>query len=137
MNTAVTRTQFPKDVAAALGISVDTVGKYARDGLIPFAKTPKGHRRYNVDEVRAVLAMALSSEPRYLAAGNASQKRRLLPGPPVSISTQSRLREDLRATRTVRPGDDGPNHLLELRSPDSVFDEMLGHARRVLIATGK
>lgn len=46
------------EVAAQLGLASATVQKYAREGRIPFGTTPGGHRRFNVEEVRA----ALSSE---------------------------------------------------------------------------
>jgi hypothetical protein len=42
-------------VAAALGLYPATVQKYARENLIPFDATPGGHRRFNIDEVRAAL----------------------------------------------------------------------------------
>jgi excisionase family DNA binding protein len=43
-------------VARALGVSADSIGRYAREGRIPFDTTPGGHRRFNVDEVRQALA---------------------------------------------------------------------------------
>lgn len=46
------------ELARALGISPDSVGRYAREGRIPFAVTPGGHRRYDIDEVRLALGVA-------------------------------------------------------------------------------
>ena len=43
-------------MAAQLGLASATVQKYAREGRIPFGATPGGHRRFNVDEVRAALS---------------------------------------------------------------------------------
>ncbi len=44
------------EVAAQLGLASATVQKYAREGRVPFDTTPGGHRRFNVEEVRAVLS---------------------------------------------------------------------------------
>lgn len=49
------------EVAAELGLAPATVQKYAREGRIPFDITPGGHRRFNIEEVRAVLASAESA----------------------------------------------------------------------------
>jgi nucleoside phosphorylase/tetratricopeptide (TPR) repeat protein len=49
------------EVAAELGLAPATVQKYAREGRIPFDITPGGHRRFDIEEVRAVLASAESS----------------------------------------------------------------------------
>lgn len=46
------------EIAAALGLSASTVQLYARQGRIPFATTPGGHRRYSVSEVQLALASA-------------------------------------------------------------------------------
>lgn len=58
-------------VAASLGISPATVQRYAREGRVPFATTPGGHRRFDIDEVRAALgrteAASDASVPRATA----------------------------------------------------------------------
>ncbi len=41
----------PADVARAVGVSVDSIGRYAREGRIPYSLTPGGHRRFNIGEV--------------------------------------------------------------------------------------
>lgn len=46
-----------KVVAAALGVSERSVRMYAQSGRIPFRLTPGGHRRFDLDEVRAALAI--------------------------------------------------------------------------------
>jgi excisionase family DNA binding protein len=43
------------EVARALRVSADSIGRYAREGRIPFDTTPGGHRRFNIDEVRLAL----------------------------------------------------------------------------------
>lgn len=134
MSASVSRTHFPKEVATALGISVDTVARYAREGIIPFDVTPKGHRRYNIEEVRDALASTLSQAPLRLAA---LQGKKLVAGPEVRVSPQSRLQEDLRATRTVGLAESSSDEKTDGRSSDSVFDEVLGHARRVLVAASR
>ncbi len=50
-----------KDIARALDVDEQTVRRYAREGIIPFAETLGGHRRYDLDEVRAALARARSA----------------------------------------------------------------------------
>jgi DNA-binding transcriptional MerR regulator len=137
MSASVSRTQFPKEVATALGISVDTVARYAREGIIPFEVTPKGHRRYDIDEVRDALASTLSQTHLRLAASPTLQGKKLVAGPEVRVSPQSRLQEDLRATRTVELAESPSNEKTDGRSSDSVFDEVLGHARRVLVAASR
>ncbi|WP_170133094.1 MerR family DNA-binding transcriptional regulator [Arthrobacter livingstonensis] len=134
MSNTLTRSQLPGEVALALGISVDTVARYAREGLIPFAKTPKGHRRYNLAEVRDALASWQRSGPPLLAAGSSTQRRPLVTGPAVKASPQSRLREELRATRTA----DGSQEPTEDPAPrgGTAFDQVLVHAKRVLVAEG-
>ena len=51
MGTNVSRTEHPNATAKALGVSVQTLSRYAREGLVPFDLTPKGHRRYDTAEV--------------------------------------------------------------------------------------
>lgn len=137
MSAAVSRTQYPKEVAATLGISVDSVARYAREGIIPFEVTPKGHRRYNVEEVRESLASALSPQPLRLGASPEFQSGKLVGGPEVQISPQSSLQEDLRATRTVESAESPAEDITDGRGSNSVFDEVLGHSRRVLVAAGR
>jgi predicted site-specific integrase-resolvase len=51
----VERTLEAAEVGKALGLSADSIGRYAREGRIPFDVTPGGHRRYDVEEVRQAL----------------------------------------------------------------------------------
>ena len=51
----MSRTVAAAEVARALGLSADSIGRYARAGRVPFDLTPGGHRRYAVDEVRLAL----------------------------------------------------------------------------------
>jgi excisionase family DNA binding protein len=50
------RTATSSQVATTLGLRIATVQRYARDGRIPSDKTPGGHRRFDIDEVRAALS---------------------------------------------------------------------------------
>lgn len=134
MTAAISRTHLPKEVAIALGISVDTVGRYAREGLIPFDTTPKGHRRYNIEETQAALASELPS-PNRLQGPPAGHRNRLVAGPEVTPSPQSALREQLRGIRTTEKEPAPENRGAEASNPGSAFDEVLGHARRVLVAS--
>src|ERR1700694_450562 len=83
-----------RDIARALDIDEQTVRRYAREGIIPFAETLGGHRRYDLDEVRAALARA--------------RARRVEPVDPATEDT-SRLsaevgRTPLRLARSRRRG---------------------------------
>jgi hypothetical protein len=51
----VNRVYGTSATAAALGLQPATVQMYARDGRIPHDWTPGGHRRYDIEEVRAAL----------------------------------------------------------------------------------
>lgn len=50
------RAATTSEVAVQLGLASATVQKYARERRIPFGTTPGGHRRFNVEEVRAALS---------------------------------------------------------------------------------
>lgn len=50
------RDKSAKDLAAALGVAVSTIRYQARLGALPHDETPGGHRRFDIDEVRATLA---------------------------------------------------------------------------------
>ena len=43
-------------VADRLGVSVNTVRRWADQGFIPVARTPTGHRRFDPDQIEAVVA---------------------------------------------------------------------------------
>lgn len=130
----VKRDLLPKSIANALSVSSDTIGRYARAGLIPFNKTPKGHRRFNLDEVRQALIEAESVNLSRLSTSSEIPKDRLVLGPAVVVSKSARLRENLRATRTtpatsVRDSERSDRSSISVRA----LDEVLEHARRVLI----
>lgn len=55
-DTAARRRATSSEVAAALGLKAATIQLRARQGRIPFGLTPGGHRRFDVDEVRAAFA---------------------------------------------------------------------------------
>lgn len=64
------RNRSSSELAAALGVSAGTISYHARRGELPFDTTPGGHRRYDIDEVRAVLAgrpsrTALAATPAF------------------------------------------------------------------------
>jgi excisionase family DNA binding protein len=42
--------------AERLGISPQTVRRWADEGLIPMARTPTGHRRFDPDQIESVAA---------------------------------------------------------------------------------
>ena len=134
----VDRTWLPKAVAEALGVSVDTVGRYAREGLIPFMSTPKGHRRFDLAEVREALADLEGrrlTRLRPAGSGVGSTGSRLVAGPAVRPSASAALAEEIRATRTTPVA--GSSVEDESRAGVGALDEVLGHARRVLVAAAR
>lgn len=50
------------DVAALFQVSERTVSEWARRGRLPSVRTPGGHRRYPVEEVRELLDAAGQAE---------------------------------------------------------------------------
>lgn len=132
MGTNVPRREQPHILAKALNVSVQTLSRYAREGLIPFDVTPKGHRRYNTEEVVRALResqeSSVSLEPLDIGG-------EMVFGADVAMSAQSRISQDLRATHTV-PYSETPAESSRDRAPsESAFDEMLNSAKRVLLAT--
>ncbi|MGH9039446.1 MAG: MerR family DNA-binding transcriptional regulator [Acidimicrobiia bacterium] len=72
------RTSEASEVAKALGLSADSIGRYAREGRIPFDLTPGGHRRYNVDEVRQALRPAAGGGVAIFAVPAATRRRQAI-----------------------------------------------------------
>ena len=111
-------------IGEALGLAAPTVQKYAREGRVPYDATPGGHRRFNLDEVRAALydaAPNLRDAPLPLDGGLGS-------GPPTSYSPAAAAERDTRAlVPTVTEG---------TTTPPSALQELFTHARRVLVTTG-
>lgn len=133
MGTNVSRTGQPNIPAKALNVSVQTLSRYAREGLIPFDVTPKGHRRYNTTEVVQALRNAKETSVSLEPLNTSGE---LVFGPDVVMSVQSRMSQDLRATHTSTysetPAESSPG---QVRS-ESAFSEMLNSAKKVLIAAG-
>jgi excisionase family DNA binding protein len=50
------------DVARLFGVSLSTVTRWARTGLVPTVRTPGGHYRYPADAVRRVAALEFPME---------------------------------------------------------------------------
>ena len=53
-------------LAEQLNISASTIRAYARERLIPFVETPGGHRRFDLDDVRAALMLVRPRAPEPL-----------------------------------------------------------------------
>lgn len=77
-------------VAQALGLSNSTVQAYAREGLVPSNTTPGGQYRFNLDEVRQVLAGDQLPAARPMPA--------LDEGPGVVVSMRPEATGDERST---------------------------------------
>lgn len=70
----MTRTLSTHELAAQLGVSEKTIRYHARRGAFPYDETPGGHRRYDLEEVRAALG---SARGNILATETAFAGRRL------------------------------------------------------------
>lgn len=69
----------PADVARAVGVSVDSIGRYAREGRIPYSVTPGGHRRFNIGEVlHALRAEDAPSAAELFAPSRSTARRRAI-----------------------------------------------------------
>ncbi len=64
----VNHTLTTKTIAAELNVTEQTVRQYASEGLIPCTRTLKGHRRFDIDDVRAALRLARPRRLEPLAA---------------------------------------------------------------------
>lgn len=50
-----TETLTPGEVAKAFRVTAETVSRWADSGVLPFFKTPGGHRRFRREDVDALL----------------------------------------------------------------------------------
>ena len=120
----VRRDRTSAQIAQEFGLAAPTVQKYAREGRVPYDVTPGGHRRFNLDEVRAALydsSPSLRDAPLVLDGG-------LGAGRPVAYSTAAAAERD---TRTLV----ATAHEDEAATP-TALQELFAHARRVLVTTG-
>lgn len=77
-------------IRAASSLSLDSIGRYAREDRIPFSTTPGGHRRFDIDEVRQALAPAGSAAGgRLFSVSPATLRRRRI----RSVATPALARE--------------------------------------------
>ena len=117
------RTLKAAQVAEALGVSVDSVGRYARAGQIPFVATPGGHRLFNLAEVRQALTPSGRAPAREVfdvpSATLRSRQRR-------AVVTTSAVAE---AKPVPTPGPSG-------RAPSAAVSDLVRPARRILHASG-
>lgn len=117
------RTATTRQVALALHVTESTVQTYSRDRRIPFDRTPGGHRRYDLDEVRAALA---EGDPTLLTpmvttglGAGAEFQRSVM----ATLDTQRRAVVG-EAIADADNGDEAAPAVLEL----------IGHSRRILVA---
>lgn len=130
----IKRDLLPKDIASALNVSTDTIGRYARAGLIPFDKTPKGHRRFNLAEVQQALVDMDSDSLDFLRPPGGVPRNPLALGPAVVMSKSARLRENLRATRTTPSFSSDAGNVEGFNPSTGTFDDLLKYSRRVLMS---
>jgi len=57
-NLAPDQLLAPSEVAALFGVEPKTVARWSRAGKLVCIYTPGGHRRYRVEEIRAMLERA-------------------------------------------------------------------------------
>ena len=118
------RTATTRQVALALHVTESTVQTYSRDSRIPFDRTPGGHRRYDIDEVRAALD---DSDPTMLSP---MVSRGLSVGAPFQRSVMATLDTQRRAV-VGEPMSSAGHETVEA-SPALL--ELIGHSRRILVA---
>jgi excisionase family DNA binding protein len=116
------RTLKAAQISAALGVSVDSVGRYARAGQIPFATTPGGHRLFNLDEVRQALA----------PSGRAAAREVF----DVPVSTLRRRQRRAIVTASAGATSEPDKHpVLSRPAPSAAVADLVRPARRVLRAS--
>lgn len=129
------RTMTSQQVAQELRVSAASVQRYAREGRIPFDMTPGGHRRYSVEEVRS----ALAGGPRVhtSALPVSAGKLHLAAGAPVRTSLAEQHHRAVRAVQSGGTAAAGQAAGSRRRVTPSATAELLGQARRVLVATAR
>ena len=73
----------PREVAAIFGVRTTTIARWARAGRLEAVRTPGGHRRYRLSEIRELSAID-PAEPearRRTGQGPEEERGALLPGP--------------------------------------------------------
>jgi len=125
------RTATTAEVAEVLHLSPATVQLYAREGRIPFDRTPGGHRRYNIAEVQLALAPADDVEDVTIELGR-PRARGLGRGVPAPTSANAAL---LRGLRAARP-EPRPQPVKDAEAGgSSALSSLVAHAKRVKLAT--
>jgi excisionase family DNA binding protein len=79
------------DIAEALNVSEQTVRYHARKGTLAYDVTPGGHRRFDLDEVRAALHSAPAERfpPRGSRIDLTAPSRALVPGMAIQLAATS------------------------------------------------
>lgn len=109
-------------IAEALGVSVDSIGRYARAGQIPFAATPGGHRLFNLAEVRQALAPSSRAPDREIFDVPSATLRR-------------RRRRAVVTTSTVTAAKPVPAPGPSRAAPSAAVADLVRPARRILHAS--
>lgn len=120
----MSRNRTSAQIAADLGLAAPTVQKYAREGRVPYDVTPGGHRRFDIDEVRA----ALYDPSPSLRDATLAPDGGLGVGPPVTYSSGAAAERDTRALVASA-------HDRDVAHP-TALQELFAHARRVRVTTG-
>lgn len=131
----VVRAMTSQRVARELRVSAASIQRYAREGRIPFDVTPGGHRRYSVEEVRRALAGGHRTHVAAIAVS--SGKIHLGAGAAVRTSPAEERQRGLRAVESAQAAGGEPTATPRRATRSSATAELFGHARRVLVATGR
>jgi hypothetical protein len=115
-------------------VSKDSIRRWAREGRLPCDATPGGHRRYNLEEVLAAINAGNRSHFTPLAVGPG--KTHIGKGPTPSTSQAHALERLLSQVETVPSTNADVPDVPETHQNTSAVSELLGHARRILVAAG-
>jgi excisionase family DNA binding protein len=118
-----------KQVAATLGVTESTVQLYSRARRIPFDRTPGGHRRSNVDEVRAALYEEGRTALTPLARTGLDAGRPVRRGAVASMDAERHA-----VAGEGLAGAERKPKKRESTSAASATVELIVHSRRVLVA---
>jgi len=125
----VKREATTRHVAAALGVTESTVQLYSRMRRIPFDRTPGGHRRYNLDEVRSALEGASRTALVPLVRTGLGAGRPVHRGALVSMDSERRA-----VAGEALAGAEPQSTARKAAGEVSATIELIGHSRRVLVA---
>lgn len=118
------RTATTRQVALALHVTESTVQAYSRESRIPFDRTPGGHRRYDIDEVRASFGVVDSSALTPMVSSGLGAGEGFRRSAMATLDAERRAVVGEMIVGTEQGRVDAAPAVLEL----------IGHSRRILVA---